>query len=45
MSEIYLGLAAVLIFSACFIAAKKNRLPLKQNKFSCSRCLQLSPLQ
>ena len=29
MSAIYLGLAAVLIFSACFIAAKKSRLPLK----------------
>ena len=29
MSEIYLGLAAALIFSACFIAAKKSRLPLK----------------
>ena len=29
MSEVYLGLAATLIFSACFIAAKKSRLPLK----------------
>jgi hypothetical protein len=29
MSEIYLGLATALIFSACFIAAKKSRLPLK----------------
>jgi hypothetical protein len=27
MSEIYLGLAAALIFSACFIAAKKTGLP------------------
>jgi FtsH-binding integral membrane protein len=32
MSEIYLGLAAALIFSACFIAAKKNRLALKRKQ-------------
>jgi hypothetical protein len=31
-SELYLGIAAVLIFSACFIAAKKNRLPLKRKQ-------------
>ena len=32
MSEIYLGLAEALIFSACFIAAKKNRLALKRKQ-------------
>ena len=32
MSEIYLGVAAALIFSACFIAAKKSRLPLKRKQ-------------
>lgn len=28
-SEIYLGLAAVFIFGACFFAAKQSRLPVK----------------
>jgi hypothetical protein len=31
-SEFYLGVAAALIFTACFIAAKKSRLPLKRKQ-------------